>query len=80
MGLFILPSEIPSIRRHEMGSLWMQLLLQFFTDLFEILQDLVLLSWSEDVHLVLGLSSHCFFINFFHFFNLHVVSFKSDFY
>ena len=46
----------PSVRRHnEMGSLWTQLLLQFLIDLFETLQ--VFLSWSEDVHLVLGLSS-----------------------
>ena len=35
----------------------------FLTDLFETLQ--VFLSWSEDVHLVLGLSFHDFFINFF---------------
>ena len=43
-----------SIHRHnEMGSLWMQLLLQFLTDLFETLH--VFLSRSEDVHLVLGL-------------------------
>ena len=53
----------PSVYRHnEIGSLWTQLLL-VFTDLFETLQ--VFLSWSEDVHLVLGLSSHYFFINFF---------------
>ena len=38
------------------------------TDLFESLQ--VFLSWSEDVHVVLGLSSRYFFINFFHFFYL----------
>ena len=31
-------------------------LLQFVTDLFEALQ--VILSWLEDVHVVLGLSSH----------------------
>ena len=55
-------------RLNEMGSLWMQLPLQFFTDLFETLQ--VFLSWSEVVHLVLRLSSLYFFINFFHFFNL----------
>ena len=55
-------------RRNEMGSLWTQLLLQFLTDLFETLQ--VFLSWSEDVHLVLGLSSCYLFINFFHFFYL----------
>ena len=33
-----------------MGSLWAQLLLQFYTDLFES----VFLSWSEDVHVVWG--------------------------
>ena len=38
------------------------------TDLFETLQ--VFLSWSEDVHLVFGLSSHYFFIYCFHFFDL----------
>ena len=44
-----------SVYRHnEMGSLWRQLLLQFLIDLFETLQ--VFLSWSEDVHVVLGLS------------------------
>ena len=33
------PSEIPSIHKHsEMGSLWMQVLLQFWTDFFETLQ------------------------------------------
>ena len=64
MGLSVLPSEILSIRRHnEMGSLWTQLLLQSFTDLFETVQ--VFLPWSEDVHLVLELSSLYFFINFF---------------
>ena len=48
-----------SVRRHnKMGSLWTQLLLQFLTDLFETLR--VFLSWSEDVHLILGLSSHYF--------------------
>ena len=35
-------------------------LLQFFTDLFETLQMFV--SWSKDVHLVLGLSSLYFII------------------
>ena len=62
------PSVCPSIRRHnEMGSLWTQLLLQFLTVLFETLQ--AFLSWSKDVHLVLGLSCY-FFINLFHFFDL----------
>ena len=51
-----------------MGSLWTQLLLQFLTELFETLQ--AFLSWSEDVLLVLGLSSRYLFINFFHFFEL----------
>ena len=49
MGLFVR-------RQNEMGRLWEQLLLQFYTHLFETLQ--VFLSWSEDVHVVLGLSSH----------------------
>ena len=43
--------------------LWAQLLLQFYTKLFEILQ--VFLSWSEDVHVLLGLSSHHFLSIFF---------------
>ena len=55
MGLSIRPSETPSVRWHnEMGSLWTHLLLQFLTDLFETLQ--LILSWSEDMHLILGLS------------------------
>ena len=74
---WVRPSEIPSVRRHnEMGSLWTQFLLQFLTDLFETLQ--VFLSWSEDVHQVLGLSSLHFFFNFFHF--LDLVFFRSDYY
>ena len=48
-----------------MGNLWAQLLLQFYTHLYEILQ--VFLSWSEDVHVVLGFSSHYLLINFYHF-------------
>ena len=65
----------PSVRRHnEMGSLWMQLLLQFLTNLFETLQ--AFLSWSEDVHLVWGLSS-LFFINFFHFYDLSFFQVRS---
>ena len=53
----------PSVCRHnEKGSLWMQLLLQFLTDLFETLQ--VFLSPSEDGHQVLGLSS-CYFLSTF---------------
>ena len=61
------PSEIPSVRRHnEKGSLWAQLLLQFNTDLFEILK--VFLSWSEDVHVIMGLSSHYFLSTFSTFF------------
>ena len=51
--------------------LWAQLLLQFYTKLFEILQ--VFLSWSEDVHVLLGLSSHHFLSTFFHFFNVFQV-------
>ena len=45
-----------------MGSLSTQLLLQFLTDRFETLQ--VFLSRSEDVHLVLGLSSRYFVSTF----------------
>ena len=36
-----------------MGTLWKQLLLQFYTDQFETLQDLLL--WSADVHVILAL-------------------------
>ena len=58
------PSVCPSVRRqNEMSSLQIQLLLQFLTGLFETLQ--AFLSWSKDLHLVLGLSCY-FFINFFH--------------
>ena len=39
-----------------MGNLSTQLLLQFYIKLFETLQ--VFLSWSEDVHGLLGLSHH----------------------
>ena len=46
--LFIHPSVRPST--FTMGVLWAQLLLQFFTDLFETLQ--MLSSWCEDVHVV----------------------------
>ena len=53
------PSHLSFRRHNEMGSLWTQLLLQFLTNLFETL--LIFLWWSEDVHLVLGLSSHIFF-------------------
>ena len=55
-----------------MGSLWMQLLLQFLTDLFGTLQ--VFLSWSEDVHLVLGLSSHYYLSTFSNFYDLFFFS------
>ena len=51
-----------------MGSLWAQQLVQLYTALLETLQ--VILSWSEDVHLVLELSSTYFFVNFFYFFDL----------
>ena len=64
----------PTVRRHnEMGSLWTQLLLQYFTDLFGTLQ--VFLSWSEDVHLVFGIILPLFFINFY-----DLVFFRSDYY
>ena len=43
----------------DVGSLWVQLPLQFYTKLFEILQ--VFLSWSDDVHAFLGLSNHHFY-------------------
>ena len=39
-----------------MGSLWMQLLLQFLTNIFETLQ--VFLSWSEDMHAFLARLSY----------------------
>ena len=42
--LFVRPSTFT------MGVLWAQLLLQFFTDLFETLQ--MFSSWCEDVHVV----------------------------
>ena len=45
-----------------MGSLWTQLLLQVLTDLFETLQ--VFLSWSEDVHLILGYPPDIFLSTF----------------
>ena len=51
-----------------MGSSWAQFLLQFHTDLFETLQ--VFLSLSEDVHMVLGIFSHFYFYQHFHFFDL----------
>ena len=61
--MFIHPSEILSLHRYnELGSLWTQLFLQFLTDHFETLQ--VFLSWSEDVHVVFGLSSHYFLSTF----------------
>ena len=41
------PSFRPPI---EVGTLWAQLLLQFYTDPFET--SLVLWSWSEDMHVV----------------------------
>ena len=46
-----------------------------FTDLFQTLQ--VFLSCSEDVHVVLGLSSFYLFINFFHFVDLVLFFFFS---
>ena len=41
--------ERPSVNIYH-GVLWAQLLLQFFTDIFEILQ--MFSSWCEDVHVV----------------------------
>ena len=63
MGL----SVRPSARRHsEMGSLWMQLLLQFLTNLFETLQVFFFMVWRcvSSFGVILTL----LFINFFHFF------------
>ena len=48
-----------------------ELLLQFYTKLFETLR--VFLSWSEDVHVLLGLCSHHFLSTFFHFFDIFQV-------
>ena len=60
---WVRPSACLSIRRYsEMDSLLTQLLLQFLTDLFETLQ--AFLSWSENLHLVLGLSYLYFLLTF----------------
>ena len=48
LRLFVRPSVCPST--FTMGVWWAQLLLQFFTDLFETLQ--MFSSWCEDVHVV----------------------------
>ena len=78
---------LPSVRRHEMGSLWTQVLLQFSTDLFETLH--VFLSWSEDVHLVFWVILPLFSLNSFSTFSTYSLSisislslffFKSDYY
>ena len=64
-----------SVWHSVMGNLWAQLLLQFYTKLFETLQ--VLLSWSEDVHVLLGLLSHHFLLTvlaFLTFFRSRLVS------
>ena len=45
--VFAFPSFLSPI---EVGTLWMQLLLQFCTDSFET--SLVFWSWSEDMHMV----------------------------
>ena len=45
-----------------MSSLWAQLLLQFYTKCFETLQ--VFLSWSDDVHVLIWLTSHLFLSTF----------------
>ena len=50
-GLSLCLSVFPSFRPPiEVGILWVQLLLQFYTDPFET--SLVLWSWSEDMHVV----------------------------
>ena len=54
-----------------MGNLWVQLLLQFYTKLFDTLQ--VFLSWSEDVHVLFGLSCRHFLSTLFHFFDVFQV-------
>ena len=46
----------------DVGSLWAQLLLQFYNKLFETLH--VFLSCSENVHVLMGLSSHHFLSTF----------------
>ena len=70
MGSSVQPYVLPSVRRHnEIGSLSMQLLLQFLIDLFETLH--VVLSWSEDVYLVWGLFS--LFFQFFLFFQVRLL-------
>ena len=46
-----------------MDNLWAQLLLQFYTKLFETLQ--VFLLWSEDVHVLWGLSTYHILSTFF---------------
>ena len=46
------PSVLPSFRAPiEVGTLWAQLLLQFYSDSFETL--LVFQSWSENMHVIL---------------------------
>ena len=59
------------------GTLWAQLLLQFWTDPFETLQ--VFLSWSEDMH-VLFTESFSFFFFFFFFFFTFFHIFNLDFF
>ena len=47
-------------------TLWVQLILEFSTDHFETIHTCS--TWSEDVHVVLGLSSRYFYQLFFYFF------------
>ena len=44
------PSETPSFPLQVVGTLYMQLLLQFYANSFDTLQ--VFRSWSEDMHIV----------------------------
>ena len=48
----------PSCITIRIDTLWAQLLLEFSTDHFETMH--ICFTWSEDVHLVLGLSSYYF--------------------
>ena len=61
-----------------MGTVWVQLLLQFYNKRFETLQ--VFLSWSEDVHVILELSSYYLLSTFFPFFDvvLGLISIRID--
>ena len=45
----------------------------FFTDHLETMRTCS--TWSEDVHVVLGLSCHSFFFNYLHFFNFFFSNF-----